>query len=144
MENVKKQIIPVLAAVICDETGRILIAKRKKNLSQGLKWEFPGGKLKIGESPGNCLKREIREELGIDINVKEIYFAVNHQYSQKHILLLAYLAEFKSGNFLLADHEEVQWIQVHQLRDFELSPADIPIADKLIRQHKNLRSGADE
>ncbi len=128
-------IIPVLAAVIFNERGEVLLARRKSHLSQGLKWEFPGGKLKVGESPEACLKREIREELGIEIEIKQIYQAVNFSYPGKNILLLAYLAGYCSGSFVLTDHQQVQWVAPDRLEKFDLSPADLPIAEKLLKDY---------
>lgn len=124
-------IIPVLAAVIRDQEGRILLARRKPALSQGGKWEFPGGKLKPGESPEECLIREIREELGIAIQVEHIFAASHFSYPGKNILLIAYLARYIDGQLRLADHQEIRWVRIADMGDFDLSAADVPLARRL-------------
>ena len=138
MKNQTNYIIPVLAAVIFDSDGRVLIAQRKPKLHQELKWEFPGGKLKPTESPENCLTREIKEELGIKISIQRLFSAVNFSYSEKNIILLAYISKFVSGDFTLSDHQEVRWVPIKQLSNFDLSPADIPIVEKLIKNFKKI------
>lgn len=129
-------IIPVLAAIIFNKNKEVLLAQRNAQLSQPLLWEFPGGKLKIHESPEDCLKREIREELGIEIEIKTIFTAVNFSYKEKNILLLAYIARFKSGEISLTDHRQVKWSVVEGLLKYDISPADLPIVKKLIRESR--------
>lgn len=130
--------MPVLAGVIFNEHRRVLLAQRKSGLSREMKWEFPGGKLKIGESPEDCLRREIAEELGINITVKRIFCAVNHSYPDRKILLLAYLCQFASGEFKLSDHRDIHWVAINEILDWELSEADIPIAEKLVQGNFSL------
>ncbi|OPX32663.1 hypothetical protein B1H10_07255 [candidate division KSB1 bacterium 4484_188] len=122
MNNSDSHIIPVLAGIIFNRKNQVLLAQRKSGLSREMKWEFPGGKLKVGESPEECLRREIGEELGIDITVKQI----------RNILLLSYFCEYNSGEFRLSDHREVRWVPVAEIPELELSEADIPIAKKLV------------
>ncbi len=134
MPKQNDNIIPVLAAIILNEKGQVLLAQRKPGLSQALKWEFPGGKLKAGETPADCLKREIREELGLEIEIRRIFGAVNHSYSDKNIVLIAYFAELISGDMRLKDHQQVKWVDIDDLNEYELSPADIPFVDLLVSQ----------
>jgi mutator protein MutT len=131
MKKSSTEIIPVLAAIIFNAEGKILIARRRKGISQELKWEFPGGKLRAGESPEFCLMREINEELGIDIEIRGIFHAVNHSYPDKNILLVAFLTELKSGEIRLKDHCEISWMELSALADYDFSLADIPIVEKL-------------
>ena len=133
MKNTGAQtIIPVLAAIIEDETGRVLIAQRKAALSQGELWEFPGGKIRPGESPESCLQREIAEELGLNIEVTSIFAATSFSYSDKHIFLVAYKARLLGGSLHLTDHQDVRWVARRELLSYPLSAADVPIAKKLI------------
>ncbi len=129
-------IIPVLAAIILSHDGTVLLAQRKADRTNPLKWEFPGGKLKIGESPENSLTREIEEELGIKISVRQLFSAVNYSYPHENILLLAYFAELLTGGFHLTDHKEVRWVTINKLLTYELSPADKPIAEKLVENFR--------
>lgn len=126
--------IPVVAAVILDERNRVLIAQRKQTDSQGGLWEFPGGKLKASETPEQCLIREIKEELGLSITVGNIFSAVNHAYSDKSILLLAYHCRIVGGTIQLKEHQDAKWVKLGELLNFNLSAADIPVAKKLIKE----------
>ena len=124
-------IIPVLAAIIQNEQNRVLIARRKPGLSNGRKWEFPGGKLLVNESPEECLKREIREEMGVNVKVTKPFHLVNFREGQRSILLIGYLCEFLGGDWALADHDQILWVEKERLCDYEFSAADIPIVNKL-------------
>ena len=87
--------IPVLAALIENPKGEFLIARRRSDLSDGGKWEFPGGKLRYSETPEECLRREIKEELGLDIIVRNPFQIINQSYPEKSILLIGYLCNHK-------------------------------------------------
>ncbi len=134
-------IIPVLAALIADEDGKILLARRNQNTSRPLKWEFPGGKLKAGESPQACLVREIKEELEMEIECGDIVIAVNHSYPDICILLLAYRARPVNKQYSLHEHVAIRWVEVQRLTSFDLSPADIPIAEALIAEASRTEGG---
>ena len=107
--------ITVTAAVL-EKDGRILIARRKHGDRLADKWEFPGGKLEEGETPEACLRRELQEELGIDVVVGGFVGRSLHAYPHVEIDLLAYRATHVSGDFELYDHEEIRWVH----------PADLP------------------
>jgi 8-oxo-dGTP diphosphatase len=121
-----------VAAAVIEENGRILIAKRKEGEFQGGKWEFPGGKIEDGETPEECLKRELREELGIDTRIGEFIGASRHAFTcQTSIELLAYRAFHLSGTPQPLDHEEIRWVPLAELNNYEFPPADKPILAKL-------------
>lgn len=132
MINNNDKITPVLAAIILNHDGTVLLAQRKPERTNPLKWEFPGGKLRIAESPENSLAREIEEELGIKISVRQLFTAVNYSYPHENILLLAYFSELITGSFRLTDHKEVRWVPIDKLQAYDLSPADIPIVERLM------------
>jgi 8-oxo-dGTP diphosphatase len=134
MKKQKSEIVPVLAAIIFNDKNEILVAKRKSYLSQGNLWEFPGGKLMVTETPEDCLKREIKEELGIEIKIKELCCAVNHSYPQFNILLIAYRAEIIQDNFLLSDHSEIKWVPFNDLKNMPLSQADLLLVKNMANQ----------
>ncbi|GBF34075.1 hypothetical protein DCCM_3187 [Desulfocucumis palustris] len=121
----------VTAALILDN-DRVLLAQRKSGAQQSLKWEFPGGKLEAGETPEECLAREIKEELDIDIQVKEIFTAVAHSYGDRNILLLAYLCRRTGGTPSPRDCNDFQWVSLNSLLKYDLAEADLPIAIKLM------------
>lgn len=133
MESSQHQIIPVLAAIVYNAQKEVLIAQRKPGLGNAGKWEFPGGKINIGESPEAGLKREIMEEMGAEIEVICPYHIVNHAIDQHSILLLAYLAVLRDEIQCLNDHSDIQWVKISRLLTFDLAEADIPVAQRLIR-----------
>jgi 8-oxo-dGTP diphosphatase len=118
--------ISVTAAVI-EKDGKVLIARRKHPL-MGYCWEFPGGKLEDKETLEECLKREIREELSIEIEVGALVSLNKHVLNcQSAIALYAYRATYISGSIELADHEEIHWVSPEDLIKY-----DFPDPDRLI------------
>ncbi len=130
--------IPVMAAII-RHNGKILLCQRKTGALAG-KWEFPGGKLERGESPEECLVREIREELGLEIVVERIYKAVNMHYNHGDFLLLSYLTRYVSGEISLVVHEDYAWVEPERLTDYDLASANIPIAQSLKEEANSSRT----
>lgn len=98
------------------------------------KWEFPGGKLEEGETLENCLRREMREEFGIDVAVGPLVGRSRHAYPHGEVDLTAYRVTHLSGDFQLHDHEEIRWVCPADLMTYDFSAADIPIAGILARQ----------
>lgn len=123
--------IRVAAAIILSESG-ILIAQRAKGQQQEGFWEFPGGKVEPGETEEACLRREILEELGYEIEVTRFFAENVHAYAEKRILLRAFFCRLKGGEMNLTVHDEAAWVDRSALRDFEFAPADVPIVEKLM------------
>jgi len=109
----------------------VLLAKRKSSGELPGKWEFPGGKIEAGESPEECIKRELREELGIKVKVGEYITSSEFDYGDRRIKLLVYNASFVDGDFKLSDHEEVKWVNKKDLFLYELAEADKPVLQHL-------------
>lgn len=124
--------IEVAAAIIANQQGEILIARRKMGKSQAGMWEFPGGKLEAGETPEACLCRELHEEMAIEIDPYEWYSVNEHDYGSVYIRLIAYKACFVGGSILLTDHDEYRWVKVQELSEYTWAPADVPFVDKLV------------
>lgn len=124
----------VVTCAVIEQDGTVLIAQRKPDSHLALKWEFPGGKLEWGEDPRSGLKREIREELGIEIEVGDVLEIVSHTYEDRHVLLIAYACRYQAGNVKLLDVHDVRWVKPDELRTVELAPADVPIMEKLLRE----------
>ncbi len=127
--------LPVLAALIENDEGEILLAKRREDLANGGTWEFPGGKLHFDESPETGLIREIKEELGVEIEVKYPFHTVSHRDGERVILLMSYCCRLISDQFHLLDHTEIRWVQPEQMPALPVSPADVEIVRKLQSQH---------
>jgi len=125
-------LIIVTAAIIRDSENRILITQRKKKSHNALKWEFPGGTLEPGESPEDCIIREIKEELNINIGVLDIFKAIYHKYKEKTILLLVYECEYLSGTLSKIECEDAKWIEPCEFSNFDFAEADLPAVKKII------------
>ena len=126
----------VAAAVIVKE-NKILITQRAKEDSFPLKWEFPGGKLEEGETPEECLKREIIEELNLDIDIQDYLGSYTYPYETGDIRLIAYKAQIISGNMQLNVHNDAKWVTVNELKNYEFPPADTDLIEKLCREWRD-------
>ena len=125
--------IEVAAAIIANQQGELLIARRGTGKSQAGMWEFPGGKLEAGETAEACLRRELLEEMAIEIDLYE-WFGVNeHDYGSLYIRLIAYKARFVGGSIRLSDHDEYRWVKIEELAEYTWAPADVPFVEKLVR-----------
>lgn len=124
--------IDVVAAIIRDNDGKVLIARKKKGKSLEGFWEFPGGKIEVGETPEESLVREIKEEMDIEIKVIEYFDENIHSYEKMTVRLIAFIAEIEKGKIVLKDHDMFQWVEVKELRDYPLAPADVPFGEKLL------------
>lgn len=125
----------VTAAIIIKD-GKILIAQRGKNEKLAGKWELPGGKIEKGETPQECLKREIIEELNIEIEVGDFFGESIYKYSNGEIRLLTYFARILKGKIELSVHDQVKWVTTRELDEFDFSPADIPLIERLKEELK--------
>ncbi len=122
--------IEVSAALIFSE-GKLLIAQRHAGSHLGGLWEFPGGKRETGETFEQCLVREIREELGVDISVGELFEEVAHTYPEKSVHLKFFLCELLSGEPQPLDCAAVKWVTKTELAEFEFPAADAHLLEKL-------------
>lgn len=124
--------IEVAAAIIENEHDQILIARRKKGKAQGGLWEFPGGKIENNETIEECLKRELQEEMNIQIQPYESFGVNDHYYGSTHIRLYAHKAKYVSGELILVDHDEYRWVFTANLGEYEFAPADIKFVEVLV------------
>lgn len=122
----------IVTCAIIENNGKILIARRAKDQKLAGKWEFPGGKVENGESPEECLKRELKEEFGIQGEVGEFITSSEYHYDHISIELLAFHTTYLSGSFTLVDHDKIAWVKPEDLVDYDLAEADVPIAENLI------------
>ena len=131
----------VTAAIII-ENNKVLLTRRAPGEKHAGWWEFPGGKVEPGEPPENCLRRELREELEIDAAIGKKLIENIHRYDTGAIRLMAYHATILSGTPCLHVHDEYQWVDVSDLNQYQLLPADVPIAEYLQEMElKNTSSG---
>lgn len=127
-------IINVVAAVIRDEEGRILITQRNLKKAQGGLWEFPGGKIEPEETKEHAIVREIKEELDVDIEYKDYLAEKVFEYPEKTINLIALECKKINGEIRLLEHESYAWVYEKELKDYEFAPADLFIIEKLLEK----------
>jgi 8-oxo-dGTP diphosphatase len=123
--------LKVLAAVIRRD-GRVLIARRKSSDRFGGKWEFPGGKLEPGETPADCLKREILEEFGVEVRVGRFLGSARSDFPDVTIELDAYEVHPEKGEFELRDHDELRWVLPSEVAGFDLTEPDRRLLDRVV------------
>ena len=119
----------VVAVALVDADGRVLIAQRPQGKALAGLWEFPGGKVEAGERPEAALIRELREELGIDVNeacLAPFVFA-SHAYETFHLLMPLYLCRRWSGQVTNREHAALAWVRPNRMSDYEMPPADAPL-----------------
>lgn len=121
----------VTAAIIIEDE-KVFLARRAPGDKFAGRWEFPGGKLEADETPEECLRRELFEEFGLETEVKEFYAENTYEYPQGSIRLLAYKVRIIRGDISLTVHDQYRWVMLKDLLNFNLLPADIPIACKLM------------
>jgi len=121
----------IVTAGIVTHAGRILITRRPGGSKHAGMWEFPGGKLDPGESPPQGLRRELLEELALEVETGDIFEVVYHQYDWGPVLILAYLCRPLSADVKNIQVSEHRWVRPEDLDDFDILPADRPIIAKL-------------
>ncbi len=129
--EVKKH-INVACAIILNE-GKILAAQRSEKMSLPLKWEFPGGKLMENESAEDCILRELKEELNIDVVIIDKLNDSFFDYDSFSINLIPFVTQFKEGQLILSEHKDARWFISKELEQLDWAPADIPILHDLMK-----------
>jgi 8-oxo-dGTP diphosphatase len=120
----------VVAALVRDGS-RVLMSRRRADQPMPGRWEFPGGKVEPGESPIEALAREVREELGCDVEVGRIHEVVFHVYDEFDLYMLVYAATITRGTPRAVEVAEVAWVEAARLPELDLLPADYPLARAL-------------
>ncbi len=123
--------IDVAAGILIDKNNRVLITQRiEGKLLKGF-WEFPGGKLNIGENPEIALKRELEEELGISVISYEPFMQLEHCYYNQAVNIDFFLVHKWLGSVVGLDGQNIQWVKISRLPKKKLLEADIPIIKAL-------------
>ena len=133
MEN--RKVTEVVAALIWQD-DKFMICQRPAHKARGLLWEFVGGKVDPGESKQQALIRECREELAVEISVGDVFMEVLHEYPDLLVRLTLFNSAIVSGEPQMLEHNDIQWITVEQIPDFDFCPADVDILKKLMEGKK--------
>lgn len=123
-----------VTAAILQRDGAILLARRASGQKLAGYWEFPGGKVEAGETLQSCLEREISEELNWVVQAGGVLATSEYVYEHGAIRLVALAAEIVSGAATLTVHDRLEWVPIGRLLEYRLAPADIPIAQSLLRR----------
>jgi 8-oxo-dGTP diphosphatase len=124
-------ILPVfIGDVVCaiiERDGRFLIARRAEGKHLAHKWEFPGGKVEAGESEQDALRRELREELQIEVEIIERMTPVMYCYADRALRLIAWRCRLIGDEPGSCEHEELRWIRIEDTDEFDFPEADLPV-----------------
>ncbi|MCW7754554.1 (deoxy)nucleoside triphosphate pyrophosphohydrolase [Desulfobotulus sp. H1] len=123
-----------VAAAVFTCRDKVLIARRAPGQNHGGQWEFPGGKIRNGESPMACLHREIQEELGVTIHQTSFFMNSQWSYPSATVNLFVFIVHSFSPTFHLHVHDATQWVMPCELETFDLLEADIAVAKALQNQ----------
>ena len=123
------KVIEVVAAVIYKD-GAYFTTQRGYGEVEGM-WEFPGGKIEPGESHDVALKREIQEELGVDIAIENLLCTTEYDYPSFHMTMHCYLCSIASGEIELREHKSARWLRPEELGSVEWLPADKDVISRL-------------
>ncbi len=124
----------VAAGIIVNQQGQVLIARRPDHLHQGGLWEFPGGKVEAGEPLANALRRELKEELAIEVLNADPYKTIFFDYPDKQVQLAFFWVDHFQGQACGLEGQEIQWVAVGKLVDYAFPAANQAIVDELVQK----------
>jgi len=124
--------IRVAVAVVINSENKVLIAKRHQHLHQGGKWEFPGGKVEKAELVQDALIRELKEEVDINVHSSRPLMVLDYDYGDKFVSLDVWIVKDFEGDARGAEQQEIRWIDIALLNEFNFPAANQPIVDSLL------------
>lgn len=134
-----RRLLLVAAAALLDSSGRVLITQRPAHKQLGGLWEFPGGKVELGEAPEQALVRELKEELDLHVEPEALdpFAFASHAYPDFHLLMPLYVATAWRGELKLDPNaaQAAKWAQPAELRAHEMPPADVVLVNRLIERN---------
>ena len=123
----------VVAGLIVRD-GIVLITQRRADQALPLQWEFPGGKVEPGESPTAALARELREEIGVTVDVGRIWDVLFHAYDAFDLVMLVYACRLVEGEPRAVEVADLAWVPPPELPRWDILPADRPLVDRLVSE----------
>jgi 8-oxo-dGTP diphosphatase len=136
-----KPAILVVAAALYDGDGRVLIAERPAGKHMAGRWEFPGGKVVVGESEAEALAREIREELGVEITGSQPFMRLAHSYDDRDVELSMWVVEAFQGECQGLDGQRLKWVAPARLSEEDILEADRPFVEALQERSRSAATG---
>ena len=124
--------ITVICGLIRNHHNQFFLARRAAHKEHAGFWEFPGGKLEEGETPRDCIKRELLEELGMEVQVGQRAGDTHHTFENFSIHLIAFHCNFVSATYQLSDHDQYEWVPASKLLDYQLAASDVALAKLLL------------
>lgn len=133
-----RRLLLVAAAALIDSEGRILITQRPQHKALGGLWEFPGGKVELGEAPEHALVRELKEELDLNVEPDSLdpFAFASHAYTDFHLLMPLYVVQRWQGEPKLDPNaaQAMKWVRAEALREHAMPPADVVLVERLIER----------
>jgi 8-oxo-dGTP diphosphatase len=121
-----------VACAIIFKNHKILVTQRGENMSLPLKWEFPGGKIEPNENALECIKREIKEELNLEIGILKELTPQQFNYGHFEVNLIPFIAEYVSGNIVLSEHRDFKWLLKEDLIKLDWAKADVAVVKEFL------------
>ncbi|HEX9079419.1 MAG TPA: (deoxy)nucleoside triphosphate pyrophosphohydrolase [Desulfuromonadaceae bacterium] len=122
-----------VSCAIIERDGLVLAAQRSAAMSLPLKWEFPGGKIDPGETPGECLAREVLEEMGIRVALGRELPPHTHRYPAFAVTLYPFVCTIESGEIVLHEHAAAAWLRPERLHELDWAEADYPVIESYLQ-----------
>jgi 8-oxo-dGTP diphosphatase len=119
---------------VIERDGKVLIAQRRPGDPLAGQWEFPGGKVEPGESPVAAMARELREEIGVTVEVGRIWEVLFHAYPTFDLVMLVYACRLVEGEPRAVEVADVQWVEPARLPEWDILPADKPLVERLMAE----------
>ena len=129
--NRRPKNLRVVAALIRAD-GEVLLTQRRPGRHLGLSWEFPGGKVEAGETDEQALRRELQEELGVEVRFGTLCFETRHHYGQREMHLLVYRCRITEGDPVALDTHACEWVAEGRLKERTFLPADLPLVHGIV------------
>lgn len=124
----------VVAGLIVGPDGRVLITQRRADQPLPLQWEFPGGKVELGEAPTEALVRELQEEIGVTVHVGRVWDVLFHAYPAFDLVMLVYACRIVDGTPSAVEVADLRWLEPSDLPSWDILPADQPLVDRLVAE----------
>ena len=124
----------VVAGLMSRADGHVLVTQRRADQALPLQWEFPGGKVEPGEAPTTALARELREEIGVTVDVGRIWDVLFHAYPTFDLVMLVYHCRIVEGEARAVEVADVAWVAPPDLPRWDILPADRPLVDRLVAE----------